>query len=100
FCLLLADFGGLGFVLLVALALVSFIWHFFVNNRYQNWLTRCYYGASDNRFKDLYEQQSVFLRLANDSTRDNTTDNQANAPDDHVAPPGFPGAPVAFGSTL
>lgn len=72
--ILFGAIGGVGFVLLIALAIVAFIWHFFVNDKYQNWLSRSYYGLGPNKFESLADQQTAFQRITNDSRQDNTSE--------------------------
>lgn len=83
FLILLGSLAGLGFILFIVLAIVAFIWHFFVNDKFQNWLTRSYYGSGPNQFEGMAEQQAAFQRITGDSTPDKASeadkDEAANA---------------------
>ncbi|TAM33596.1 MAG: hypothetical protein EPN68_01060 [Rhodanobacter sp.] len=53
--------AGVGFVLFIAVAVITYIASFFADDKFQAWLRKCYYGTNEpvERYQNLLEQQAM-----------------------------------------
>lgn len=51
--------AGVGFVLFIAVAVITFIASFFVDDKFQAWLRKCHYGTNDEKYGSLVQQQAA-----------------------------------------